>query len=490
MPCRTYSTGEMIYVFYQNRGFIEEVKYIFDLLFSYYGVSYIVSDISESKKYIASRSDIVITYSEAAPCQYYRNHIHIYLSQIFWGRYLKSESIPSDKIRWYKGVPVLYQGAGRLNNFVKCNHKPGTTLVETNIDLIAASFYMITEYESYLCPDLDQHGRFPASASLAYREKFLQVPVVNQYIELLWSWIESFCIGIQRRRLWGNHKFAAAVTYDIDSPRKYRKHTCKELAWLALRDKDTDLRGVMERVKSRYIRDPYNTYSYIFKTHERYGIPPTFYLQAGGASKYDNPYELDSPEIEKIRIRTRSWGEIGFHGSYDSYKDLDALLAERAKLEEYLQLKVTGIRQHYLRWQTPLTWRLQAQAGFKYDSTLLYADQFGFRAGICLPFRPFDVEKREVIDIWEIPPTVMDGNLFTYMGLSPEKGLLGVIDLIEQVKEVGGLFVLIWHNSSFDSEAYPGWRKTHAGILEYLAKADPLFVTPSTISNSLLKIVD
>src|SRR5690606_23221739 len=51
-------------------------------------------------------------------------------------------------------------------------------------DIFSASFYMISRYEEYLPHVKDEMGRFMASESLAFKEGFLQQPVVD-----IWAYI-------------------------------------------------------------------------------------------------------------------------------------------------------------------------------------------------------------------------------------------------------------------------------------------------------------
>ncbi|MEM9888340.1 MAG: hypothetical protein AAF849_20770, partial [Bacteroidota bacterium] len=57
------------------------------------------------------------------------------------------------------------------------------TAHETDVtsDLFAASFYLLTRYEEYLAYEADEHGRFPAHQSLAYKAGFLERPIVQEW---------------------------------------------------------------------------------------------------------------------------------------------------------------------------------------------------------------------------------------------------------------------------------------------------------------------
>ena len=52
----------------------------------------------------------------------------------------------------------------------------------------------------------------------------------------------------------------------------------------------------------------------------------------------------------------------------------------------------------------------------------------------------------------------MDGTLENskYMNFKPDEGFERISKLMSRVKENGGIFSLLWHNSSFE---YGGWKK-------------------------------
>lgn len=155
---------------------------------------------------------------------------------------------------------------------------------------------------------------------------------------------------------------------------------------------------------------------------------------------------------------------------------------EKEKLEKVTENTIFGGRQHYLRWKSPDTWRILEKAGLKYDTTLSFADHEGFRCGICFPYKPFDVLGNRVLDIWELPLTVMDGSLFDYQNLTSEEGFQRIKKIINTVKKYQGVFVLLWHNSSLDPLELPGWIKTYERTMEYLGRQDIFDVTAKGIT--------
>src|SRR6476646_5300013 len=50
-------------------------------------------------------------------------------------------------------------------------------------DIFAASFYLLTRYEEYLPHEEDEYGRYAHVNSLAFKENFICLPLVNLWIE-------------------------------------------------------------------------------------------------------------------------------------------------------------------------------------------------------------------------------------------------------------------------------------------------------------------
>ena len=61
-----------------------------------------------------------------------------------------------------------------------------TTFFQTGgdlpFDVFAASFYLISRYEEYLPHEKDMYGRYAHENSLAYKERFLQLPLINIWL--------------------------------------------------------------------------------------------------------------------------------------------------------------------------------------------------------------------------------------------------------------------------------------------------------------------
>src|SRR5690606_23726327 len=173
-------------------------------------------------------------------------------------------------------------------------------------------------------------------------------------------------------------------------------------------------------------------------------------------------YDIEDIISHLKEISDRGW-EVGLHGGYYSYNSLEALKKEKKRLENVLGKAVQGFRNHYLRFKTPDTWKILADAGFSYDTTFGYHDCAGFRNGMCHPFKPYNLNTGKEIDILEIPLTIMDTTLFSLMHLDFNQAWKLTEKLIDTVEHYKGVLTILWHNTYMQGDYLEFYRK----ILRY-----------------------
>ncbi|MCC7466827.1 MAG: hypothetical protein IT261_11180, partial [Saprospiraceae bacterium] len=88
-----------------------------------------------------------------------------------------------------------------------------------SFDLFAFGFFMLSRLEEYRSTEKDVHGRFPASASWAFKNGLLDRPVVNECAEWLWRKLKSLGWNGARKE----RPFRWAFTCDVDHPRLWWK---------------------------------------------------------------------------------------------------------------------------------------------------------------------------------------------------------------------------------------------------------------------------
>lgn len=337
-------------------------------------------------------------------------------------------------------------------------------------DAFSAAFYMISRYEEYLPFTADEHGRFPSSQSLAYRNGFLQRPVVNEWATLIAEKLRQKFPYLQLRR----PAYRFQPTIDIDSAYSYRfKGAVRTIGGFA-RD---ILHKQWDDVKLRWkvifgdARDPFDSFDDFREIHRQAGVEPIYFVLFAAYGAYDKNLPVNHPGFIELLRQLADEAMIGLHPSYNTATDAARLLSELEALQAALNMEITRSRQHFLRLNLPQTYRNLIQVGIKEDYTMGFADQPGFRAGTCTPFPFYDLELDAPTDLMLYPVTFMDGTFRDYLKLNPEESEDMIQRLIAEVKKFGGVFIPLWHNETQGGMGrWAGWPGLYRKIVAWGTK--------------------
>lgn len=373
-------------------------------------------------------------------------------------------------------VPILFWGEGTEPNDSNCIKRKDDGTVIICIDMIAATVFMLSRWEEIGATEIDAYGRFPSSASVAYKQGFLDRPIIDEYAQILRAWVQELAPNWQPK----HHTFSVKLSHDIDwvAPYPSWSHGLRHLAGDVIKRRDlgqawatqrTLLSSVMQPDCTPQMQGVYRLAEY----SKQAGLSSAFNFMATDHSSFDSGYDPAAASVRNcVSFLTDSGHEIGFHPSYYTLNNLSKLQAEKAKLESALTLysgaKIEGGRQHYLRFQMPGTWRHWSQIEMSYDSTLGYADREGFRCGTCHPFTVFDFEQDQELPLVEIPLIVMEVALRSYRGMTIDEAHQRIIQLAKICRSVGGTFTLLWHNTSFEG-VWSAWGERYPLIVQELA---------------------
>ncbi|MCL1932713.1 MAG: polysaccharide deacetylase family protein [Candidatus Azobacteroides sp.] len=315
-------------------------------------------------------------------------------------------------------------------------------------DPFAASFYLLTLYEEYFPKQSDEHGRFDPKESLAYRNGFLEIPVVDRWAGLLKEELEKRYPDAKFKK----RKFRFISTFDIDYPYMYLKKGLLRSLGGMMRDL---LNRRRENIASRiavHLRmkpDPYmEALRWIDRVHKEARKSYYLFVLMKNRGKYGRK-TLYPPVAFYRYLKKLDSVTVGLHPSYDTYLNPGQLIREKKRLEKVLgETELIASRQHFLRMHVPETFRNLETAGFKEDFTTAFAHAPGFRSGTAIPYYFYDVKKDTTGKLLLHPTVVMDACLITHLGLSPEEGFEKIKRLIDECKQSGGDFVSLWHNSN------------------------------------------
>ncbi len=359
----------------------------------------------------------------------------------------------------YEGYVVPFEEKEARGPLFDCSE---TAVVRVRGDILAATLWLLSRREEYDHVTLDEHGRSLGLHSAAYRDGYLDRPIVDEYgvglgrsfQHLLPSWAPVL------------HQLRVKLSHDMDQvgvPRHWRTtlgHLYpRRLPWLFVRD----VYSAIGIGPPAYLQAAYD----LATTSQCGRFHSAFYWKASARkTDWDTGYDINHPAVRRtIEDLTARGCEMGLHPAYDTFGSAQRLDEELTKLRQIVGDGPIGGRTHYLLWN-PDTWLAWEKAGLAYDSTLGYHDQIGFRTGTSIPYHPWSLKQDRELALLEIPLIVMDCTPIAYMKLGSAETLVRIGKLARTCRDVGGVFTLLWHNYATLETQYASLYPQILNILE------------------------
>ena len=332
-------------------------------------------------------------------------------------------------------------------------------------DLFSAAFFLVSRYEEYLPFSLDNHRRFPAEASVLFKNNMLEEPLINQWaIFIRQELTTNFEISFPKK------KFTYLSTIDIDQAWKYKyKGIIRNTLGLVRNVIRVNISEIRERIKVflGIISDPYFNFKWQNEFHLSLKTQVIYFILLGKYGSYDKNIKPSNPHfISLIKdLDSLSYARLGIHPSYVSNSNPIQLSKEYQNLNTIISGSITMSRQHYLIHAMPYTYRQLIKLGIKEDFTLGYSTHIGFRAGIASSFYWFDLIENIKTDLLLTPFCIMDITPMYYRSETPEIAKKTIESLLNKVQAVDGMFVSLWHNESLsETDRWKGWRSVYVHL--------------------------
>jgi peptidoglycan/xylan/chitin deacetylase (PgdA/CDA1 family) len=368
----------------------------------------------------------------------------------------------------YQTIPVLYGKPGIIyesDNKIICN-----------IDLFGSIFFMLTLYEELVLNLNDEHGRFNHTQSLFFKKKYYERPLVNEYVNIL----KKLLLDLDFIFPENNRKYKVILSHDVDVPsiNTYSfigliKNVGADIIirksfFVAFNKIYTWFSNQLFNISS--IKDPLFNFDYIMDISDKHNIKSQFnFIPINGKGGIDGNYSIfESIYIELFKKIIKRGHKIGIHPGYYTMDKLNKLkyqvdifntIVNLINVENY---RITG-RQHYLRWQNPITWRNWEFCGIAEDSSIGSEYFIGFRSGTCYEYPVYDLEFRKSLSLVEYPLVIMDVCLFK------ERNIIETDYLLNTIKSVttyfGGNLTLLYHNNYITTKRQ---KKTYENLLNLL----------------------
>jgi peptidoglycan/xylan/chitin deacetylase (PgdA/CDA1 family) len=354
------------------------------------------------------------------------------------------------------------------SNTLVFNNK-GLIISNEEEDELMTVFYLINSIQEYNSTSVDNIGRYKYENS--YQKKYNMIE--SNFVTVLFEvYFKKYFPQLLNNRLFEKTQFF--FSHDIDS-----------LYGAFLQDGKAALKNgrfdiIAKLIFNAIILKPeWFNIDKILKIENQYDLKSTFFwiINKGrvNARLTNADYDINSVALKQtLQSILNNHSFIGLHKSISN----ETFNQELKKMP----VQTTINRNHYLRLALPKHYQSIEESDLKIDCSLGFAEHYGFRNSLAIPFVPFNITEKKPYHFLEVPLNVMDGTFQKYMKLSPGETTQRVIDFIEKNK-TNSVISVLWHNHFFNSYRFGGYFKPYEDILIYIKEQKFSFVNPETLFN-------
>ena len=274
-------------------------------------------------------------------------------------------------------------------------------------DVFAASFYLISRYEEYLPHLKDEKGRFPFEESMAFKNNFLDKPIVDLWIvELIKILNNKFKDTINESK----EKKNIIPVLEVSDPYMFRHKSIFLSLFLALNSIwKLNFKNIINQfyVLFRISKDPYLEYDFITDEFKKINIDILSFFSftqhsfdIGAVSIFNSSYKLLIKNIsDKIPL---SLLVSGF-----AQKNIKVLKSEMNNLSNLTHRSSQKVRLDLGIISISETYPILVQNEVIEDYSMGYVDKNGYRASTSVPFYYYDL-MNEVQSPLKVYPVVIN----------------------------------------------------------------------------------
>lgn len=312
-------------------------------------------------------------------------------------------------------------------------------------DIFSASFYLLSRYEEYLPHVKDEKGRFPVSESLAFKEKFLEQPVVDiwaykfkKVLQLHFPYLE-----FPQRLMIIHNVIGVYEPFAFKQKGLFRSLAGYANDFLKFRIRRNFRRT---RVLLGFKEDPYNTFNWIIDRVKKSSINLSIFFLLGDNNIFNEGINSKRKKIKELIKFIADYKQVGLIFSTISFSDFEILKKEKKQLENITNRNlISSMNSQYLV-NLPEIYRNLVELEIERDFTMVYENTVGFRAGSCTPFLFYDLD-------YEInTPLIIHPLALTTIAMQDKKDSVKIYEvekIIASVKEVNGTFSMFFTNKDF-----------------------------------------
>lgn len=328
-------------------------------------------------------------------------------------------------------------------------------------DIFAATFYLLSRYEEYLPHVKDEFGRFPALESLAHKEKFLNTPVIDFWIDKFKSILISRFPDISFSKQEYNSTSVISVSHVFNFKNKGFLRTLGGTFVDLINFKFSRLSDRLN-VLLRLKKDPYNVFDELISLVKNHKIKLNFMFQLSNFNAYDRNINYNRLNYREIIKYVADYSTVGLRLGYFAISDIETLKVEKKRFENIIHGPLQNVINTKYNLMLPEHYGFLNELEVPNDYSMGYPETIGFRAGTSLPFLFYDINL-EITTPLKIHPYVFHSQATHFYD---SKSLQVIISKIRKdLKKVNGNMLTIFKSRDF-SEYFD--YKYHYSLLKQL----------------------
>jgi hypothetical protein len=331
-------------------------------------------------------------------------------------------------------------------------------------DIFAASFYLLSRYEEYLPHVKDEYGRFTAKDCLALKYDFLHQPVVD-----IWAYkFKSALIEQFPDYEFSERQFRIKPVIDVPMAYYFKQKGIMRTIGGTLND---IVRFKFKQLYQRYLvlfgfnNDPYDTFTWIVNKQKQQDHKFVVFFLIGDYSTFDKNISINKKKFVTLIKSVADYCKVGLKASYLALDNFNILKREKNKMESIINTSLIASRNSFSKLNLPHSYRNLIELEITEDYTMGYIIEGGFRAGTCTPFLFYDMDYEIQTPLVVNSFNIMDFALLKHNSFLDKKE--AIFKMINEVKNVNGTFIPVFHNYTFnDNERWEGFKKLFNLILK------------------------
>lgn len=335
-------------------------------------------------------------------------------------------------------------------------------------DFFAASFYLITRYEEYLPHIKDELGSYTPYQSLAYKNSFLEKPIVDLWAVRLKDKLNSFFPDLLHIS-WKKPKFLPLVS--VVNPFQYKKKSplfyfsdflsfVWKLDFVLITEQFLVLFGLK--------KDPYDNFDELENLFRDFTIHPQYFFLFTKNPNFERGLSIYKTTYRELIKHVSDFNKVSLLVSYEAQNDPSILAKERKTLKNLIHQKILSVRFNYGLFSSAKAYYVLISEELEEDYSMGYNDEIGYRASTAVPFYFYDLNNDLQTSLKINPVVATEEGLRKF---SDHKAFKKLEEMYEGLCTRSSVHIISVSNSILTSDKMKNsWRDQFSNYLRYHAQ--------------------